>query len=104
MHPFRGISGYVTGGYGIFARNFQLTRPSVGTTVVCDPFWYWCGTAIVPVDVVLGSHTTWKQGWNGGLGVEMGGHVKFFAEARYMWVATPRIRSEAIPVTFGVRF
>lgn len=99
-----GLGAYVTGGYGVFARNFSLTRPGFGTTVVCDPYWYWCGTAIVPVDFVLGSRTTWKQGWNAGLGVEFGARVKFFAEARYLWVATPQVRVQSIPATFGLRF
>ena len=101
---FHGVDAYVTGGYGIYARKFQLTRPGVGTQVICDPYWYYCGTAVVPVDYLLGERTTWKQGWNAGIGVEMGHRVKFFADARYMWIANPQIRIEAIPVSFGVRF
>lgn len=100
----RGANAYVTGGYGIYARNFSVTRPSIGTTIVCDPYWFWCGTAIVPVDVLLASNTTWKQGWNAGLGVEFGARVKFFADARYQWVANPNVRIQAIPVSFGLRF
>jgi opacity protein-like surface antigen len=100
----KGIDAYVQGGYGIYARNFTLTRPTIGTTVVCDPYWFFCGTAIVPVNVIVGSHTTWKQGWNAGIGLEFGARVKFFADARYLWVANPQVRIESIPVSFGVRF
>jgi opacity protein-like surface antigen len=104
LGAFHGVDTYITGGYGIYARKFQLTRPSVGTTVICDPYWFYCGTAIVPVDLIIGERTTWKQGWNAGIGLEMGGRIKFFADARYLWVANPQIRIEAIPVSFGVRF
>lgn len=72
--------------------------------MVWDPYWFYCGTAIIPVDLIVGERTTWKQGWNAGIGLEAGGRVKFFADARYLWIANPQIRIEAIPVTFGVRF
>jgi len=101
---YKGANAYFQAGYGIYARKFQLTRPAVGTTVICDPYWFYCGTAIVPVDLILGERTTWKQGWNAGMGVEFGGRVKFFADARYLWVANPQVRIQTIPVSFGVHF
>lgn len=95
---------YFTGNYGIYNARFELTRPGVATTVICDPYWYWCGTGLVPVDFVVGERSTWKQGWNAGMGFEFGTNVKFFADARFNWVATPNIRYQSIPVAFGVRF
>jgi opacity protein-like surface antigen len=98
------VGTYVTAGWGIYVRHFELTRPAVGSTVVCDPYWYYCTTALVSVDVAVAQRDTWKQGWNIGAGVEFGGRFKFFADGRFVWVATPNVRTQSVPVNFGVRF
>lgn len=99
-----GVNTFVTAGYGIYNRRFELTRPGVGSAIYCDPYWWFCTDVLVPVDVAVGERSTWKQGWNFGGGLEFGGRMKFFADIRYMWVATPNIRTKALPVSFGVRF
>jgi hypothetical protein len=103
--PLFKMGTYITGGYGIYDAKFQLDRPS-STTVLCDPYWSQCkpGT-VVPTGWALGQTSTWKGGWNVGLGIEGGkSRVKFFADARYVYVFTANVRTEYIPVTFGIHF
>lgn len=102
--PIFKLGTYFTAGYGIYWSKFQLARPST-STMVCDAYWSQCSPGtIVPTNSVLGQTNTWKGGWNAGLGIEGGGRVKFFADARYVYVFTNNIRTEFIPVTFGIHF
>ena len=104
LPSIRLVNTYVTAGYGIYDRSFQVTTPGLTTGIVCDPWWGFCTGGLVPVDVVVAEHSTWKQGYNVGLGVEFGRRVKFFADARYLWIATRDVRVSAFPVAFGVHF
>lgn len=100
-----GVGTYFTAGYGIYDRIFQVTTPGLTGAIFCDPWWGYCSSGFVPVDVVIAENSTWKQGYNVGLGLEFGRpNLKFFADARYQWVATPNVRVSAFPVVFGVRF
>jgi len=102
--PLWKLGTYITGGYGIYWSKFQLARPNT-SPVACDSYWSSCTPgSVVPADSVLGATSTWKGGWNAGLGIEGGGRVKFFADARYVYVFTTNIRTEIIPVTFGIHF
>jgi opacity protein-like surface antigen len=99
------VSGYVTGGYGIYNQKFQITRPGTGSVVVCDPWWGWCYEGLVPVDYLLKEYSTWKGGFNVGGGVEFGGESgKFFVDVRYRYIYTTNVRTSYIPITFGFRF
>jgi hypothetical protein len=104
MRRMSKIGAYITGGYGVYWNKFELARPNA-TTVACDAYWTTCtpGTT-VPTDSVLGQTHTWKGGWNAGLGIEGGKRVKFFADARYVYIFTTNVRTEFIPVTFGIHF
>jgi hypothetical protein len=71
-----------------------------------------------PVYVTANSFSSNQGGFNGGFGLthRLGGGygdgtMKLFAEARYTWIATPKVgepnglgRTEIIPVTFGLRW
>lgn len=95
---------YITGGYGVYQAKFQLARPGANT-VVCDSYWSQCPPlGVVPTPWALGQTVTWKGGWNAGFGLEAGGRVKFFADARYVYIFTHNVRTEFIPVTFGIHF
>lgn len=99
------LSGYVTAGYGIYNRKFQITRPGVGDYIYCDPWWGWCYAGLVPVDYLLKEYSTWKGGFNVGGGVEFGGETgKFFVDVRYRMIYTTSVRTSYIPITFGFRF
>jgi len=104
LPSIRLVNTYVTAGYGIYDRSFQVTTPGLTTGIVCDPWWGFCTGGLVPVDVVVAEHSTWKQGYNVGLGVEFGRNVKFFADVRYLWIATRDVRVSTFPVAFGVHF
>lgn len=102
--PLGKVGTYITGGYGIYWSKFQLARPGAAT-VLCDSYWSQCpALSVVPTNSVLGQTNTWKGGWNAGAGVEFGGRIKFFADARYVYIFTTNVRTEMIPVTFGIHF
>jgi hypothetical protein len=106
-HPLGKVGTYFTGGYGVYNPKFQLARPLPSSAnIYCgDPYWNQCTTgATVPTGWALGQTSTWKGGWNAGFGIEGGGRVKFFADARYVYIFTHNIRTEFIPVTFGIHF
>lgn len=106
-----GWGAYVTGGGGFYRKLTSFTQP-VFEGIVCD-FYYGCYPAY---GNQLISHFSSNQGGlNLGAGFTHGfgdGRMKLFAEARYLWVNSPRSSPtqigsgtvSMIPVTFGVRF
>jgi hypothetical protein len=109
---------YVTGGGGAYYRKVEITQYN-GTGVICDPYWYVCGT--YPVSSVVGSRGGWDPGINvgAGIGLKIGDDAEFFIETRYHQVWGPQISSNTVnplgngsgnadghytPLTFGFRF
>jgi opacity protein-like surface antigen len=107
---------YVVVGPGAYYRKVQITE-YVGTGVVCDPWFYICGT--YPITSVVGSRGGWDPGFNigGGVGFKMGEEAEFTIETRYVYVWGPDIQPPAgsgltggkangtyIPLMFGFRF
>lgn len=101
---------YVTGGGGFYRKVTNFT--DLVPTQVC---YYFCYYGYAPVTV---AHFSSNQG-----GVNIGGgfywkafgedsNAKLYAEARYLWVDSPRATTTTngegteglIPVTFGIRF
>jgi hypothetical protein len=82
-HP---IGGYVLGGGGIYHRIVELTSPSVGYGTYCDPYWYVCYPAAVPIDQIIGSRSSNDFGINIGGGITFGHEAKFYVESRYHYV------------------
>jgi hypothetical protein len=109
LFPKRANSVYVTGGGGFYRKVTSFT-----VDVCCDFYGY-----LVPE---VANHFSSNQGGlNAGLGIShrLGGvygdgQTKLFAEARYLFVDTPRFNAftgpvpvgttELIPVSFGVRW
>jgi hypothetical protein len=126
VHPKESpFGGYVLGGGGIYHRIVQLTTPSVGYATVCDPYWFVCYPAAVPVDQIIGNRSENDFGINFGGGVTFGHFesAKFYVEARYHYVWGKTINPTNIagttatvcpngcttnaayfPLTFGVRW
>jgi hypothetical protein len=120
-HPESPVRAYVVAGPGAYYRQVEITKYE-GSGVICDPFWYVCGT--YPVTSVLGSRGGWDPGFNvgGGVGFRIGDASEFFIESRYHYVAGPNISSNTTlpagtttssggsangsywPLTFGFRF
>jgi opacity protein-like surface antigen len=114
-------------GAGVYYRPINITTPAVGYTTICDPFWYVCYPAAVPVDQVVGSRSSTDFGMNFGGGVDFRfhEHASFYVEVRYHYVWGPTIPSgnvptnpiagtnvptnlkangQFLPITFGFRF
>lgn len=110
---------YVVAGPGAYYRRVTITQ-YVGTGVVCDPYWYICGT--YPITDIVGARGGWDFGFNvgGGVGFKMGEVAEFTIESRYHFVAGPEITGNStavgaavgnsksngyyVPLTFGFRF
>ena len=69
------------------------SREYVGNGVICDPYWYVCGT--YPIEDVVGSRGGWDFGFNvgGGVGFGLGESAEFYVEMKYHYVAGPEITS-----------
>lgn len=91
------IRPYVIGGPGMYYRSVAITAYT-GTGVVCDPWYYICGT--YPIESLLGSRGGWDFGFNigGGVGFRFEGG-EFFVETRYHYVWGPEIGPIATPIT-----
>jgi hypothetical protein len=106
FHPHGKVDFYLIGGPGIYHRNVEFTRPTIATYTGFDPFFGVFYPIAVPANQVLASYSTNKLGVNGGGGFNFHvgqGHAKFFAEARYHEMFTPR-PTAFLPVTFGFRW
>lgn len=115
------VRPYLIGGPGMYHRTVEITE-YVGSGVICDPYWYVCGT--YPVTDVVGSRGGWDFGYNvgGGIGFGLGESSEFFVEMRYHSVFGPDIpvpsnlptdvvptgdgstNGTYYPLTFGFRF
>jgi len=113
------IRPYILGGPGMYYRSVEITE-YVGNGVICDPYWYICGT--YPIEAVLGSRGGRDFGFNigGGVGFGIGETAEFFVESRFHYVWGPEFTPETsvpagenrsgstngtyYPLTFGFRF
>jgi opacity protein-like surface antigen len=109
-------------GLGVYYRPVTISTPAIGYTTVCDPYWYVCYPAAVPVEQVVGSRSSTDFGMNfgGGVNVKMTEHTSFYAEIRYHYIWGPEVASvnplasgsststkangQFLPITFGFRF
>ena len=101
------LGGYVLGGYGVFTRTVNLTRPGVVPGVICDPWTFICYTGPVYADIIYRSNSTTKGGWDvgGGVTYRLGeSSAKFFAEIRYYSVLTRDVKGTFLPLSFGIRW
>jgi Outer membrane protein beta-barrel domain len=119
IFPKRTNDVYVTGGGGFYRKVTNFTDPE--EVEFCSEFFCSVGDQ----NTVVGHLSSNQGGWNVGAGFthRMGGiygdgHVKLFAEARYLDILTPAVTSspnglgtttiaadtKLVPVTLGVRF
>jgi hypothetical protein len=103
-------SAYITGGGGFSRKVTNFTDLQTGQ--VC---YYFCYYQTVPVTVA--SFSSNQGAFDAGLGLTwkafgQDSNAKIFAEARYVWVDSPKATTTTdgegtegiIPVTFGIRF
>jgi opacity protein-like surface antigen len=117
------VKPYGLVGGGVYYRPISITTPAVGYTTICDPYWYVCYPAAVPVDQVVGSRSSTDFGMNfgGGMDFRFAEHASFYVEIRYHYVWGPKLNVPAnlpaeftpsnlkangqfLPITFGFRF
>jgi len=122
-HEDAKLRPYVLAGLGVYDRIVQLTSPGVGFVTVCDPWWYVCYPAAVPVTNILGERSSTDMGmdFGGGVTFKLGDAAQFYVEARYHYIWGPKASELApnglppgtedknangsyIPITFGFRF
>ena len=96
--PGSAVRPYIVAGPGFYNRSVKITE-YVGNGVICDPYWYVCGT--YPVTDVVGSRGGWDFGFNvgGGVGFGLGDSAEFYIETRYHYVAGPEIEPTINPLT-----
>jgi len=123
FHPKAGGKAhpYVLAGLGVYYRPVNITTPGVGYVTVCDPYWYVCYPALVPVDQVVGSRSSTDFGMNfgGGMNFKLGDSASFYVEVRYHYIWGPTVdvpatagqsgystkaNGQFLPITFGFRF
>jgi hypothetical protein len=94
------IRPYIIAGPGMYYRSVEITQ-YIGTGVICDPYWYVCGT--YPVSDVIGSRGGWDFGFNvgGGVGFKIGETAEFYIESRYHHVLGPEFQPTATPLPTG---
>ena len=103
----------------MYYRSVEITE-YIGNGVICDPYWYVCGT--YPIEGVVGSRGGWDFGFNigAGVGFGIGETAEFFVESRFHHVWGPEFDSSLLPagsedrsgsangtyypLTFGFRF
>ena len=86
-------------GAGVYHRSVDITSPAIGYTTICDPYWYVCYPAAVPVDQVVGSRssTDFGMSFGGGVDFRFHEHSSFYVEVRYHYVWGPTIPSGNVP-------
>jgi opacity protein-like surface antigen len=115
-------SGYAVVGGGYYHRPVNITTPGVGYTTVCDPWWYVCYPALVPVDQVIGERSANDFGmdFGGGVDFKVSEHASIYVEARFHYIWGPTVsqanvpagqtpttlkaNGEFLPITVGFRF
>jgi opacity protein-like surface antigen len=86
-------------GLGVYYRPVEISTPSVGFATVCDPYWYVCYPAAVPVEQVVGSRSSTDFGMNfgGGVNFKISDHASAFLEIRYHYIWGPKIEQSLVP-------
>jgi len=108
---------YLLAGVGYYHRTVEVTTPGTGSVLICNPWWYICYPAYVPVTQVVGSRSSNDYGINlgGGVSFPMGRSTALYVEARYHYVYGPTVQNpltgttqkangQYFPVTVGFRF
>ena len=112
---------YFITGLGIYYRPVTISTPSVGFATVCDPYWYVCYPAAVPVEQIVGKRSSTDFGMNfgGGINFKTSDHTSIYAEVRYHYIWGPTLdpsvqplgsttkttaNGQFLPITVGFRF
>jgi len=94
---------YFLTGLGVYYRPVTISTPAVGFTTICDPYWYVCYPAAVPVEQVVGSRSSTDFGMNfgGGVNFHVNDSVSMYFEVRYHYIWGPTIDQANVPTPIG---
>ena len=100
------VNFYLEAGIGWYLIDVTVTNPGVGfVPPICG--WWWClpGGA-VPVDVIVGSESTIRFGYDAGIGITfaVGDGSQIYLEAKYHWAQTTNETTEYVPIAIGFRW
>ena len=90
---------YVLTGLGVYYRPVSISTPALGYATICDPYWYVCYPAVVPVEKIVGKRSSTDFGVNFGGGVNFAVHdtTSIFVEVRYHYIWGPEVSNADIP-------
>ncbi len=96
--------GYIIGGGGFYRQLTSFTEPVLAQGIYCN--FFYCYPIYYETNVVVSHYSSNQGGLNIGTGLTFGSwnQAKFYAEARYEWLATPGHSTQIVPVTFGIRW
>jgi opacity protein-like surface antigen len=90
---------YLLTGLGVYYRPVSISTPAIGYTTICDPYWYVCYPAAVPVERIVGKRSSTDFGMNFGAGVNfpIKDSTSMFVEVRYHYIWGPTIDQANVP-------
>jgi opacity protein-like surface antigen len=99
------VRGYGLLGIGGYHRYVELSQTALFGGAICDPWWGYCYPGVVAGQAIVASRSTFKFGYNAGVGVEWqtSGAGVWFIEARYHRTAGSH-PTEILPIQIGLRF
>ncbi len=103
---------FIAGGGWYHRKATVSTHVATGSSISCTRTWedwgFNCSSGIVTSDQTLASSISDVLGANGGVGVTFrvgeSPRYRVFLEARYHYAPTKNVKTELIPITFGIRF
>jgi len=90
---------YVLTGLGVYHRPVTISTPALGYATICDPYWYVCYPAVVPVEQIVGERSSTDFGINfgGGVNFNIKDSTSLFFEVRYHYIWGPEIDNSQVP-------
>ena len=109
----RYLGTYLIGGAGLYYRHTHLSK--MVTTgkqeIECNSTWLWwgfeCTSGYVTENQTVGSWSASGPGYNGGIGFTFRvgeAPYRVYMESRYHYAPNPRINTQLIDITFGIRY
>jgi opacity protein-like surface antigen len=107
FNPDRDIVPWVTGGFGYYKRNVQITQNvAVYYPPIWDPWWGWIDGGWAPGEAITGSREASGFGFNVGVGVdlEIESGASLFLDVRYHQANLDGVNVTIVPVMAGIRW
>jgi len=108
----RALGAYLIGGGGLYYRKTSLSKEvTTGSNITCTPNLEWwgftCESGTITANQTVGSWSASALGGNAGVGftTRVGeAPYRFYIETRYHYAPNPRVNTQLIDISFGVRY